>query len=160
WTGRARLLGLPRLAAVRIGGLGCGGGGAAARRAARRAGEPGSGLPRRCPAATRGRAGGRAGGGRPRRPRRAGRRPAAARAACAATRRRLDPGRGGQLAAAGVTAEGPCERAFPREPSRIVASPDGVPIAVFETGVPAHSSENPTLLLVHGTTADHTTFRA
>jgi pimeloyl-ACP methyl ester carboxylesterase len=50
--------------------------------------------------------------------------------------------------------------AFPAQPSRLVASPDGVPIAVFEAGIPARDSERSTLLLVHGTTADHTTFRA
>jgi pimeloyl-ACP methyl ester carboxylesterase len=49
---------------------------------------------------------------------------------------------------------------FAPEPSRIVAAPDGVPIAAFETGVPARSSDHPTLILVHGTTADHTAFRA
>lgn len=38
----------------------------------------------------------------------------------------------------------------------IVASPDGTSIAVFRTG----RSDGPPLLLVHGTTADHTTFRA
>jgi len=57
---------------------------------------------------------------------------------------------------AGVTA-GTETRA---EPSRIVASPDGVPIALFESGIPAHATDRPTLVLVHGTTADHTTFRA
>jgi pimeloyl-ACP methyl ester carboxylesterase len=46
------------------------------------------------------------------------------------------------------------------EPSRLVASPDGVPIALFETGIARRASEHPTLILVHGTTADHTTFRA
>ena len=38
-------------------------------------------------------------------------------------------------------------------PSRIVRSADGTPIAGFGTGT------GPPLLLVHGTTADHTTFR-
>lgn len=46
------------------------------------------------------------------------------------------------------------------EPSRIVAAPDGVPIALFESGPDAQASEHPSLILVHGTTADHTTFRA
>lgn len=46
-----------------------------------------------------------------------------------------------------------------REPDRIVASPDGVPIALFESGPPASETGHPTLILVHGTTADHTTFR-
>jgi pimeloyl-ACP methyl ester carboxylesterase len=42
---------------------------------------------------------------------------------------------------------------FPDEPSRVVASGDAVPIAVFSAG-----SGRP-LLLVHGTTADHRTWR-
>ena len=50
--------------------------------------------------------------------------------------------------------------AFAAEPSRLVASRDGVPIATFEAGRPSRESERPSLLLVHGTTADHTTFRA
>ncbi|HJW22349.1 MAG TPA: alpha/beta fold hydrolase [Candidatus Limnocylindrales bacterium] len=45
-------------------------------------------------------------------------------------------------------------------PDRIVAAPDGVPIAVFESGLAAHATDHPTVVLVHGTTADHTTFRA
>ena len=57
-------------------------------------------------------------------------------------------------------AANPAPPAFPAEPARIVASPDGVPIALFETGIAARASEHPTLVLVHGTTADHTTFRA
>ncbi|HYL41408.1 MAG TPA: alpha/beta hydrolase [Candidatus Binatus sp.] len=44
-------------------------------------------------------------------------------------------------------------------PDRIVASPDGVPIALFESGLSADRTEHPTVVLVHGTTADHTTFR-
>ncbi|HXI45972.1 MAG TPA: alpha/beta fold hydrolase [Candidatus Acidoferrales bacterium] len=55
-----------------------------------------------------------------------------------------------------VTAPG----AFGPEPSRIVASPDGVPIALFEAGLAPYATDRPSLLLVHGTTADHTTFRA
>jgi pimeloyl-ACP methyl ester carboxylesterase len=39
------------------------------------------------------------------------------------------------------------------EPSRVVASADGTPIAVFSSGV------GPPLVLVHGASADHTTFR-
>ncbi len=51
--------------------------------------------------------------------------------------------------------------AFGPEPDRIVASPDGVPIALFESGLPpARATDHSTLVLVHGTTADHTTFRA
>ena len=41
----------------------------------------------------------------------------------------------------------------PETPSRVIAAPDGTPIAVFATG-----SGLP-LLLVHGASADHTTFR-
>lgn len=47
---------------------------------------------------------------------------------------------------------------FPTEPSRIVTAPDGVGIAVFEAG--SADSTEPPLVLVHGATADHTTFRA
>jgi pimeloyl-ACP methyl ester carboxylesterase len=57
-----------------------------------------------------------------------------------------------------VTPEPP--PAFGAEPSRLVASPDGVPIATFEAGRPSRESDRPSLVLVHGTTADHTTFRA
>lgn len=39
------------------------------------------------------------------------------------------------------------------EPSRLIAAPDGTPIAVFTSG------SGPALVLVHGTTGDHTTFR-
>lgn len=39
------------------------------------------------------------------------------------------------------------------EPSRVVASGDGTPIAVFSSG------DGPPLVLVHGASADHTTFR-
>jgi pimeloyl-ACP methyl ester carboxylesterase len=49
---------------------------------------------------------------------------------------------------------------FPPGPSRFVATPDGTPIALFETGLGAGASDLPSLVLVHGTTADHTTFRA
>jgi pimeloyl-ACP methyl ester carboxylesterase len=42
---------------------------------------------------------------------------------------------------------------FPDEPSRVVASADGVPVAVFSAGA------GRPLLLVHGTTADHRTWR-
>jgi pimeloyl-ACP methyl ester carboxylesterase len=38
-------------------------------------------------------------------------------------------------------------------PSRVVISPDGTPIAVFTAG------DGPSLVLVHGATADHTTWR-
>lgn len=41
----------------------------------------------------------------------------------------------------------------PERPSRVLASPDGTPIAVFSSG-----SGRP-LVLVHGASADHTTFR-
>jgi pimeloyl-ACP methyl ester carboxylesterase len=48
---------------------------------------------------------------------------------------------------------GPVPGAFPDRPSRLVASSDGTPIAVFSTG------SGPALILVHGTTADHRTWR-
>lgn len=41
----------------------------------------------------------------------------------------------------------------PERPSRVVASPDGTPVAVFTSG------DGPPLVLVHGASADHTTFR-
>jgi pimeloyl-ACP methyl ester carboxylesterase len=40
-------------------------------------------------------------------------------------------------------------------PARLVVSPDGTPIAVFRSG----RTDGPPVLLIHGTTADHTTFR-
>lgn len=43
--------------------------------------------------------------------------------------------------------------ATPVRPTRLVTSPDGVPIAVFSAG------DGPPLVLVHGAAADHTTFR-
>jgi pimeloyl-ACP methyl ester carboxylesterase len=46
---------------------------------------------------------------------------------------------------------------FSEAPSRLVTSADGTPIAVFEAG--ADGPLTP-LVLVHGATADHTTFRA
>ena len=46
---------------------------------------------------------------------------------------------------------------FPDTPSRMVAAPDGALIAVFSAG-PAVDGRPP-LLLVHGTTADHRTWR-
>jgi pimeloyl-ACP methyl ester carboxylesterase len=42
---------------------------------------------------------------------------------------------------------------FPARPTRTVRSPDGTPIAVFSVG------SGPPLVLVHGTTGDHTTWR-
>jgi len=42
---------------------------------------------------------------------------------------------------------------FPDRPGRRVTAPDGVPIAVFAAGA------GPSLILVHGTTADHRTWR-
>jgi pimeloyl-ACP methyl ester carboxylesterase len=55
--------------------------------------------------------------------------------------------------AAGAAVRGP----FAADPTRLVGSADGTPIAVFEAG-----SDGPrtALVLVHGATADHTTFRA
>lgn len=47
---------------------------------------------------------------------------------------------------------------FPSEPSRTVVSADGTSVAVFDAG--EASSARPPLVLVHGATADHTTFRA
>ena len=41
----------------------------------------------------------------------------------------------------------------PEEPTRVVPSADGTPIAVFTSGA------GPPLILVHGAAADHTTFR-
>lgn len=41
-------------------------------------------------------------------------------------------------------------------PDLVVASPDGTRIVAFESG----TADGPPLVLVHGTTADHTTFRA
>jgi pimeloyl-ACP methyl ester carboxylesterase len=41
----------------------------------------------------------------------------------------------------------------PERPSRVIVSPDGTPVAVFTTG------DGPPLILVHGASADHTTFR-
>jgi pimeloyl-ACP methyl ester carboxylesterase len=46
---------------------------------------------------------------------------------------------------------------FPEAPTRLVRSRDGTPIAVFEAG---SEGPRPPLVLVHGATADHTTFRA
>ncbi|HEX8024563.1 MAG TPA: alpha/beta fold hydrolase, partial [Candidatus Limnocylindrales bacterium] len=54
----------------------------------------------------------------------------------------------------GTKARGP----FAADPMRLVRSTDGVDIAVFEAGAP--DSAEPPLILVHGATADHTTFRA
>ncbi|OGO57566.1 MAG: hypothetical protein A2V85_10285 [Chloroflexi bacterium RBG_16_72_14] len=45
--------------------------------------------------------------------------------------------------------------AFPDVPSRLVRSPDGTRIAVFTTG----AADGPPLVLVHGTTGDHRTWR-
>src|SRR5690349_21505021 len=44
-------------------------------------------------------------------------------------------------------------------PSRVVRSTDGTPIAVFSSGPPAADPISPSLILVHGAAADHTTFR-
>jgi pimeloyl-ACP methyl ester carboxylesterase len=47
------------------------------------------------------------------------------------------------------------------QPTRLVASADGTPIAVFNSGDPQRQEGNQPIpvVLVHGTTADHTTFR-
>ena len=85
----------------------------------------------------------RQGGGHRRRSRRGRRGPAgAAGAARPACRCDVDPRRGGRRRAVTLTT-----------PSRFVASRDGTPIAVFSSGV------GPPLVVVHGATADHTTFR-
>ncbi len=57
----------------------------------------------------------------------------------------LDPRRGRRGGIAALNAPG--------APSRFVTSADGTPIAVFSSG------DGPPLILVHGATADHTTFR-
>lgn len=67
---------------------------------------------------------------------------------------------GGDSASPAPAPEPAPEAAFRRDPSRLVTSPDGVPIALFDAGVQGRESERPSLVLVHGTTADHTTFRA
>ena len=74
---------------------------------------------------------------------------AAGRPSSRARGRDLDPRRGGRRPAAlpSIDRSGHADR-----PS----SPDGTPIAVFRSGDRA----GPPVLLVHGTTADHTTFRA
>jgi pimeloyl-ACP methyl ester carboxylesterase len=46
---------------------------------------------------------------------------------------------------------------FPEAPTRFIRSSDGTPIAVFEAG---SDGPWPPLIIVHGATADHTTFRA
>lgn len=48
---------------------------------------------------------------------------------------------------------------MPEPPSRVVASADGTPIAVFSTGRGPAATETRPVVLVHGTTGDHTTFR-
>jgi pimeloyl-ACP methyl ester carboxylesterase len=47
----------------------------------------------------------------------------------------------------------PVATGFPEQPSRLIASRDGTPIAVFSAG------SGPPLILAHGTTADHRTWR-
>jgi pimeloyl-ACP methyl ester carboxylesterase len=49
---------------------------------------------------------------------------------------------------------------FPETPSRIVRSADGTPIAVFVAHGRGARADRPPVVLVHGATADHTTFRA
>ena len=51
---------------------------------------------------------------------------------------------------------------MPEAPSRVIASTDGTPIAVFSSGPGAAGAVAGTrpVVLVHGTTGDHTTFRA
>ena len=68
-------------------------------------------------------------------------------------RPRATPASAATSNASGAAVRGP----FPEAPTRHVRSRDGTPIAVFEAG-----SDGPRapLVLVHGATADHTTFRA
>jgi pimeloyl-ACP methyl ester carboxylesterase len=55
-----------------------------------------------------------------------------------------------------VARGGPIIGAMPPDvPDRLIVAPDGVPIAVFQSG----SAGGPPLILVHGATADHTTWR-
>jgi pimeloyl-ACP methyl ester carboxylesterase len=68
-----------------------------------------------------------------------------------------DPAATGSAAAEPL---GPARQAFGATPDRLVAAPDGVPIALFEAGLSRQATDAPTVVLVHGTTADHTTFRA
>ena len=49
----------------------------------------------------------------------------------------------------------PADDSGPRAPDRFVGAPDGVPIAVFRSGI----LDGPPIVLVHGATADHTTWR-
>jgi pimeloyl-ACP methyl ester carboxylesterase len=58
---------------------------------------------------------------------------------------------------AAPTDRGDVRGPFRAEPTRLVASWDGTPIAVFEAGGDGPGTP---LVLVHGATADHTTFRA
>src|SRR6185295_789962 len=91
--------------------------------------------------------------GRRRRPRAPGRR--GARAAGRVAARRGGRGRPAK-GLAGVPAPSPAPSPappFPDRPGRRVTAPDGVPIAVFAAGA------GPSLILVHGTTADHRTWR-
>lgn len=76
-----------------------------------------------------------------------------------------DAGSGPRDSGPGPTAtrgapDSPVAPPFRAEPDRIAASPDGVPIALFEAGLAARQSDHPSVVLVHGTTSDHTTFRA
>lgn len=64
----------------------------------------------------------------------------------------MDPRRGGRRRDPALSR--PVETPpFAGTPSRFVSAPDGTPIAVFSAGT------GPPLVLVHGTTADHTTWR-
>jgi hypothetical protein len=82
-----------------------------------------------------------------------------------ADRRARDAGSGGRSAGGHLVrrrggggphpalSRGPVTGPFPDAPSRVVAGAGGVPIAVFSVG------SGPPLVLVHGTTADHTAWR-
>ncbi|MEO5940450.1 MAG: alpha/beta fold hydrolase [Candidatus Limnocylindrales bacterium] len=45
------------------------------------------------------------------------------------------------------------------EPDRLIAAPDGVPIAVFRSGPGQGAAAGAPIVLIHGATADHTTWR-
>src|SRR5437762_2562823 len=123
--------------------MGTGRAGADARRATRPARDPQPGdragrgrAPRRLPRREQGR-------DPPRHPPRRAERPRAPGPARPSTRRDLDRRSRGRSAP--VTVDAP--------PDRIVVAPDGVTIAVFRSGT------GPSIVLVHGATADHTTWR-
>jgi pimeloyl-ACP methyl ester carboxylesterase len=66
-------------------------------------------------------------------------------------------GRPAAVPASAAIASAAIRGPFPEAPTRRLPSRDGTPIAVFEAG---SDGPRPPLILVHGATADHTTFRA